>query len=740
MKKFTARSLRIVLPLSMLAFFMSGFSALLYQVAWQRMLVLFTGSDVRSVTLVITAYLAGLGVGSFMGLRLADSLSPRMALRAYGLTDILIAVFAWFSVGLLSDVLYPLSLGIERSGFFLWVLLFAFLLLPTTLMGLSLPLISRAVADDAAGVAGRVSVFNGVNILGAATGCLIAGWLLAPFLGFDVTVKLGAVISLLAGVMVVVAAQGMPAHAADTQKASVRGSLYGMNASVAGWCVLFFVSGFIAISLEIIWFRILAVLLDADAKLYSSFLFVFLLCYGVGNVWGSRHSFISPWRTFLSLQVAMMVWVLVTVGALLLWGSRYQWGADALYRWIPAMLVGVPAVLMGAVFPVMQSAVQSDLAHVGARVSWLQLSNLAGNVLAGLLTGFILLEYAGTPFSIKLLSGLTLLFAALLVHDAWRSSAKKRMVAVCGVLTMVLMMALMLPVDVKFWGGFHRAGQGTVFRIQEDASGVSALRVNESFALFTVNGEPQGGIPFAAQHVYMGAVAALLHPDPRDALVIGMGSAGTAFGVGAQTVLENITVVELISSEFPLLHDYERDGKSPALSRLFSDPRFHWLHADGRRYVTSRSRQYDLIQADAIQPWNSGSGFLYSREYFALMASRLKPGGIMAQWQPTARVEATFVSVFPYAIKLDNHLLLGSNEPMTLDAQSLHDRLFSPEVQAYLQLGGASSEQLWAMAGQGRVLMQWEPGSDRLLHDLNTDWKPADEYRMMYFATPLTSR
>ncbi|NJL95328.1 MAG: spermidine synthase, partial [Anaerolineae bacterium] len=177
MEQVGVRARYAALTLALLGmFFVSGFSALLYQVVWQRMLGLFSGSDVRSITIVAAAYLLGLGVGSLLGSLLADRLSSRRAVQIYGLCNLGIAAFAFFSPALFYDGFYQQLLPLSASPPMMTAVVFGGLLLPTTLMGLSLPLVSRALVRRLEGAAGLISWLYGVNTLGAGLGTLYAGW------------------------------------------------------------------------------------------------------------------------------------------------------------------------------------------------------------------------------------------------------------------------------------------------------------------------------------------------------------------------------------------------------------------------------------------------------------------------------------------------------------------------------------------------------------------------------------
>jgi predicted membrane-bound spermidine synthase len=166
------------------AFFATGFAALLCQIVWQRMLGIFAGSDTISAALVVGAFLAGLGLGSIIGAKVADRLTPARALAGFALAEIGVGVFALASKPFLYDWLAMDLAGVVDAAPAIFALCFAGLVLPTTLMGASLPLLARAVATSRENIAERIGTLYGLNTVGAGLGALLGGWLLVGHLGF----------------------------------------------------------------------------------------------------------------------------------------------------------------------------------------------------------------------------------------------------------------------------------------------------------------------------------------------------------------------------------------------------------------------------------------------------------------------------------------------------------------------------------------------------------------------------
>jgi hypothetical protein len=185
--------------------------------------------------------------------------------------------------------------------------------------------------------------------------------------------------------------------------------------------------------------------------------------------------------------------------------------------------------------------------------------------------------------------------------------------------------------------------------------------------------------------------------------------------------------VEIVGSVLPVLRAYAQEPGGAPLRALLHDARYQVTVGDGRRVLALSDANFDIIEADAIYPWRSGSGFLYSREFFEAARGKLREGGLMVQWAPTRRVESTFVGVFPYGVRVGGSMLIGSNQPITIDPQAIRARLEDPAFVAHWQRGGIDPSIFRGLAQASRG-SAWGPGSPRVDGEINTDLFPRDEY------------
>lgn len=760
----------MVTPVARVLVFLSGFAALLYQVVWQRILAILAGTDIYPITLVVAAFMAGLGIGHFAGGTIADRVPRRIALWLFAIGEMLIGLFAWFSAALYYDGLFEhvrllnLPLGLVA------VLIFMALLVPTVLMGAVLPLLARATTLRVEHAHATIGALYGVNTLGAAAGALVTTWVILPIAGFEGSLSAGAMLSAGAGVAAALAAASARWLSADAETAHrMDASLPGVASGVGRrWIAVFALTGFVALSLEIAWFRLFAVALRSSAPFtFSGILAVYLTGLGLGTLVGIPVAARStqPGRLFLRLQAAAGLWVGLGVAAFAIWAEplgRLRGGfgeGEPLYQTVRALdqaflheaalpadvpwrFLGVFVVLpiltilpvtflMGCAFPVLQRVVQDDLRHVCRRLGTLLFANVAGATIGAFCTGWLLLGALGTPGTLSALSMLMLGVAATVMRtpSGWRASSWTPL-GIAGLLLLLLAVFAGKGMETRLWAGLHETTAGRMIA-DEDATGLSVITADhESFAgrkMVMVDGKGHSELPYGDVHTALGALPALLHPNPRHVAIIGLGSGGTAYAAGARPETERVTVVEIKARQLPTLEALADRDPYPALHAFLRDPRVEHVRGGGRRFLRLAPRAFDIIEADALHPRSSQAGNLYSVEFFSRVRSRLRPGGLAVTWEATGRVRRTFVRVFPYVVGF-GVILVGSDSPIETDA--IAARIADRRIVDYYRRAGINITTL--MTGNlGTITGRWGPAFDRSgLVDVNTDLFPRDELEL----------
>jgi hypothetical protein len=731
-------------------FCVSGAAALVYQVAWQRILVLHTGVGVYSVALIVAAFMAGLGLGSQIGGVQSARLSPRRALVVFGFLELGVAAFAATSCFLYYDVLYLRAGALYENPLTAALAQLAALLLPTTLMGMSLPFLVRAMVREAASADRTIGYLYGLNVVGASLGSFLTPWLLIRAWGIDGAVLAGAAASFSvgAGAFALLQIAPPPDARAEVESGALRSpppSIQDASRRLrfGAWLLLYALSGFVSLSLEILWFRIVDVAVKSTAFTFGTVLGIYLLGLAAGGLAGTvfAHRVSRPLRAFLVCQCLLVLYsacgvcllaALPTDWPVYRWFHEYwpryegfqlgiQWDPLAflrLYVLLPGLLYLVPTMLMGLSFVVLQRATQDDVRTSGRKVGSLQAANIVGGVLGSLGVGLLTLTWLGTTGTLRLLTASGLVFAAIGIrHHGARTfgTFAAALLALVG----------LLPSQRALWLRLHGTSQALV---EEDATGVVAIAEGGPKRWqMMVNGKGISWLPFGGVHSLMGAAPAIVHAKPLDVAIIGLGSADTAWAASCRPETTNLVVYEISSPQPRLLRAFAAEQPFPELSRFLADERVRVLIEDGRNALERGRASYDVIEADPLPPGGSGSGNLYSLEFFAGCARRLKPGGIMCTWSPTPRVYATFCRVFPHVLEFTHgqfQFLLGSNDPLALDLPAWLARLETEALRSHL--GPAVTEETRQSLKTARAARPTE----ELDIEPNRDLFPRDEMRV----------
>ena len=769
-----------------LLFLISGFAALVYQVIWQRVIGVFSGVHIYSITVIVSAYMAGLGVGSLLAGRFADRLSRRHAVLAFALCELLIGAFGWISAWLYYDFAYHQLGFLVNYPAGLPVVHFLLLLFPTFLMGASLPLLARGLVESSQGAARTISVLYGVNTLGASLGAFVAIWWLVGQLGFEGTLRGVTALNFVAAIGAFWVQRAIPTDreanaSTEPQKAAPPPSF---PRSLQGWALTYALSGFVALSLEILWFRVLDVSIKSSPYTFGHLLGVFLFFLAAGSLVGSRTVERSrhPAQTFLwgqwaiSLSAGALVLVLFALlgESAPLHSLHAYWRVDEalefhrvlaaweqlgagrfppvlaltalLYGALPILLLGLPVFLMGFTYPYIQRAVQTEARQIGWRVGLIQAANILGSIFGSILTGVFLIDWLGTPTTLALLVAAGSGFAGL---ATLRNSGSRRPLLALACVAVSIAVATAIPSSTSFWARLHGTAVDEVV-ITEDASSVVAMQtLPGGWALLRVNGTGHSLLPYYGAHTLLGALPTLLVEAPRNVLVIGLGTGATAWAASCSPGVRSIDVFEIAAPEFEVTERYlSLHPLEPAALALAADPRMTLHFSDGRLALRTQPEKYDVIEADALEPYMAYSGNLYSAEFFEEVRAALSPGGVFLGYAPTVRTRRTFLEVFPHVLLFERKgtpsFMIGSNEPIAFDRERILQRLQSPAFQACAAQathGSAITASLDAFARSAHP-QRFDPASSRSRFgsEINRDLFPRDEYDKRTGSPPLRGR
>ncbi|HEU0122728.1 MAG TPA: fused MFS/spermidine synthase [Bryobacteraceae bacterium] len=626
-----------------LLFFLSGFPALLYQIVWQRALFTIFGVNVESVTVVVSAFMLGLGLGSLLGGRLSKKENaPLLAL--FGLTELGIAAFGAVSLPLFHWVAQTMAGAPAGQTFFA---AFALVLLPTVGMGATLPLLTTQLVRMSGEVGRSVGMLYFVNTLGSAAACFVAALFLLRDLGMQGTVWAAAGINALIGIGVLALhfrAGRKTTTPTPREEAQGQGALpFPAAAAMA------FATGFVSLGYEIVWYRVYSFVTGGSPRCFSYVLGSFLAGIAFGSL-GSRRLARRP-----DIVGAMAVLVVLANAVGFLTAPAVGWAvAEFDYTWtLP--LVALSAGLLGATFPLLcQAAVNRESA--GAGLSYLYLSNIAGSTLGSYVMGFVLMDV----LSLRAVS-----VALLLAGSGVAAALGRRRAAVLAAVVCAGGVLLSGPL-------FHMIYERLLYEDEFDAAAPFTDIVETHSGVVTVDAE---------RHIFGGGAhdgilttslysdscirpfsLSYLHPAPKEVLLVGMAGGAWSQIVGNHPLVERAVVVEINPGYRTVI------GRYSEVAPVLRNPKVEIVIDDGRRWMSAhRERKFDAILMDTVQHWRSNATNLLSVEMMTLARSMLKPGGIL-YYNTTYSDDAqkTGAAVFPHALRFGPFLAV-SDSPLALD-------------------------------------------------------------------------
>jgi len=747
-----------VTPSLVALFILSGAAGLIYQIAWVRLLALTFGVTIYAVSTVVAAFMGGLALGSFLGGRLADRLDR--PILWYATAEAVIAVMGLLSPRALEWVqsaylaLYPhdaseAALSVVALRFALAAVV---LLIPTTLMGATLPLMVKGSLAMSRSIGPRISWLYASNTSGAIFGTVAAGFVLIGSIGITRTVLVAALLNLAAaGAALLLGAAIRTARTSTDGEVEDRATAASIDEEpiatplVRTMVVLTFaVQGFASLAYEVIWTRVLAIILDGSTYAFSIVLATVLLGIAVGSALVSPlMSRPLPWvRIYALLQalVAAFAFLGLVVFARI-YGIMDRLDHIAIlqqvlvsnFAWMAVVcMVAIlpPMLLLGASFPIAARIVVSGTANAGRDLGALYAGNTAGAILGAWSAGFFLIPSFGTQLSIELLAGVNGVLAVGLGLISGRGRAVTASVAGLLFVASVALALIFAPSMYTRIIQGHFPGRDIVWVGEGQESSVAVLRSSQTGLLeMYINGQAQasedpGTVSF---HRLIAHVPMTIHPNPQDVLIVGIGGGSTA---GALTRHEpgRLDVVELSDTVVQSARYF-----STANQNVLDWPRLNLKVDDGRNHLLLTDRKYDVVTADVIHPRNAGAAVLYSYEYYRLASQALKPGGLMSQWledrpdnpdNETQRklMARTFLKAFPHVTMwVYGALLVGSNEPIDLDLKAIAAEwdqrglgnvlqgsgFDTPE--AFTSLYAMSDAELRAWAGDGPIMTDDQP-------------------------------
>ncbi|MEE9543807.1 MAG: fused MFS/spermidine synthase [Thermodesulfobacteriota bacterium] len=659
-----------------IAFFLTGATGLVYQIIWSRLLVFSFGYTIYSISVVITAFMGGLALGSYFGGILADRI--KNTVTAYAAAEL--------GIGLIALLTYPLLMGLPRmvaglrellsipySGFSLWAFLISICVLvpPTFLMGLTLPLLSKALTRIKENSAIDIGTLYSVNTVGAAVGSVVAGFFLIALMGVYRTLLLAACVNILIGLMAIILNRSLKAN--EAPGARDEGAFSGASAASSVplyrepifWA--FGVSGFSALAIEVVWIRIFAPYLENSTYAFALILGIFLLGIAIGG-WAGRRVAARRADSVAGFGVCQLLVGLSTgVGVILLFVFVQHY-----YNILPklGLLVVKPTIIieqavfifailfastffMGAGFPFIAQWAGSEFAKLGGRTGKLYAANTVGAIFGALAGGFLFLPLFGTSDTLIFLVVVNCLNGAVLV-GLTRRSIKIPM-------KKLVVLAALLIVFISLLRGIPNPG---IYAITKAYEKYRILAVREDPDVNVTLLERKSDATSRSLHInlrlvsgsgreltlWMSNLPILLFNKPSTRIL----NIGLGYGVTYVTSLVHpgvkIDVVELIPSVAELFDEF-----NPYVKEAAETGRGSIIIGDGRNYLLSVEEAYDIVLIDPTPPlYGTGAVNLYTADFFQIVMEKLSEEGILflripgsADYESTRLLIRTAMEVFP---------------------------------------------------------------------------------------------
>lgn len=686
-------------------FLLSGFAALIYQIVWQRTLFTAFGVNIESITVIVSLFMFGLGVGSFVGGILSHRFPDKAPLLFFACE---------VGIGTFGAVSLPLIDAVSRATLFgsiaeVALAVFALLFVPTMLMGATLPILVTHLDRRWKSVGRSVGLLYCINTVGSAIACFLTADVLFVVLGQQGSVLVAAGFNLAVGFLVLrfaraVARRGEDAVAGEAARrdrplpktpppvplppAPLPTGADGATTWIRKAFVLFLSAavGYVSLSQEMVWMRVVGYMTGGAPAVFAHVLGFFLAGVAFGAFFAEKRcerGFLgadTPMRFVARMLVVSGVFYFASIAATAAIHDAFP-PAGVL---VAHLIVAVVSFLTGGVFPVLCHYGAKSGRTVGLAVSRLYLANIVGSTLGPLLTGFVWMERFSTPDVVLGLSVATLLLAAL----AWAFDAPRSLALPAGaVAAAAVLVALAVPLYARLFERIHhdRTRAYEPYRVLvENRHGVVATAVSAKDGADVIHG---GGVYDGTMNtdprtdsngIERCFMMAALHPGPRDVLEIGMSAASWTRVMGDYGWVRRLTVVEINPGYLDVIRSRDAQGNLlyPRQASVLSDPKIDVVVDDGRRWLARHpGARFDFILQNTPHHWRSQITNLVSEEYLRLCKSRLNPGGVLymnSTW--SYDVPYTAAHVFRHVVTVRN-FVAASDSPFDLPPERIRVNL-----------------------------------------------------------------
>ncbi|MGC8926658.1 MAG: fused MFS/spermidine synthase [Myxococcota bacterium] len=683
-----------------LCFFLSGSAGLILEIVWTKYLNLIFGSTTLSISTTVAAFMGGLATGSYFADRFLKRL--KNPIRSYGIFEILIGIYAliipsilkWF-ISYQGEILPHFYENAFVYSIVRFLFCFVVLIIPTTAMGATLPILSSFYIENIGEGGKKMGFLYAINTAGATIGTFIAGFFLLKSLGVQNTNNLAASIDIIVGVSILL----LFSRIKDSRTISSEEREESTNDIEWILISVSFIAGIVSMCYQMLWTRSLSMVIGSSTYAFTIILTTFLLGIAIGSFFFSR---------ILSRRddaVSDLILIFIFIGFTSLITSIYIdrlpflvqkimliedftpvhifWG----YFFVTALVVIFPAIGMGMYLPLLVHITLRDIKKVTRDIGRIYSANTVGNIIGSFIGGFVVIPFIGIQTGLKISIIISLSIGILLIYYFRRYYLPKDIRHIFFASLVILVTIFSPKWDIAKWSSgmfraylargpynrgeyvppkviFHKDGIVTTVTVEYREGGMYSLKVNGKV-------DASNGSDMSTQ-MLSGLIPLLLNPDAESVAIIGFGS-GTTSGTVARTTVKEVTSIELEEAVIEASRHFTSFNLEPLKS-----PRHRLRIDDGRNFIMSTDRKFDIIISEPSNPWMSGASSLFTYDFWSRAAQRLNKGGIFCQWLQMYELSLnnikilmnTFHKVFPYVLLFQSYqnsndtLLIGSFEPL----------------------------------------------------------------------------
>lgn len=691
------------------------------------MFTLTFGVTTLAISTVLSSFFGGLALGSYVAGKWIDKKSE--FLKWYGLVELTIGAFALlfpFLISLLSKsyvfIAQTVELGFYQMSLVKFLLVALLLSIPTTLMGATLPILGKLLVKRKKHVAGKLGKLYAINTFGAVLGTIATGFYLIPIMGIKAILFSAGILNIAVGLFALKLNKNLSIDRGATEEyqiepisppspspSSILPPQY-LSLVLFG----FGISGFTALSYEVVWTRVLELVFTGTIYAFATILATFLIGIAAGSAifsWylnrpnstgkeGNLFAFVEMGIGFSTILLIFIYnglpnnWLYNKIFEMTDWSS-----ALATKFFITFILLFLPTFLFGATFPIVCKLYSRSIKSIGHSVGNVYSINTVGGIFGSFLTGFLFIPLLGMQASIVMMGCVNIILgiSLLMFHPHSAKVLKFSTAAVSVALLLLLFTILPENMVMSIYSGFLGRNDSMIY-YKEGISATVMISEKKGMSLATsnkklwVNGNRATAAFYEGLQInrFQGVLPMVLHPNPKDILVICFGS-GTTFGTLSLFDVNKVDNVEISRAVIQGANNFTWENQD-----VLHNPKSNIIINDGRNHLLTTTKKYDVITQEPMHPSLIGVVNLYTKEYYELAKGRLKPGGIISQWIPLYNLTVndvktlvkTFQSVFPHtSIWITNVdiFMIGSPERMEIDFKRMKARLANPVIQRVLK-------------------------------------------------------